>query len=175
MKKEAIRLFVVVFALAAASGCARVRTYTVEQERVDQDLSLGNAGYLAGAPQQDLQAGRKLTRTTYVAEVELGKKPGQRPKGRKPKYEKCPMTMEKEEGATEEMTAEAPAMAAPAGAAAAKESVTYTVTANDTLQKISLKFYGTTKKWKAIFEANKEVLKSPDKIYAGQVIKIPQE
>lgn len=175
MKRFVVAGWVAVFALVCLTGCARVRTYTVEQERVDQDLSSGNAGYLAGTPQQDLQAGRKLTRTTYVAEVELGKKPGQRPKGKKPKYEKCPMTMENEEGATEEMTTEVPAMAASAVAAAPKEPVTYTVTANDTLQKISLKFYGTTKKWKAIFEANKEVLKSPDKIYAGQVIKIPQE
>ncbi len=175
MKKGAIGIWVFIFALAAVSGCARVRTYTVEQERVDQDLTSGNAGYLTGAPQQDLQADRKLTRTTYVAEVELGKKAGQKPKGKKAKYEKCPMAMENQEGATEEVTTEMPALAAPQVAAASKEPVTYTVAANDTLQKISMKFYGTTKKWKVIFEANKEALKSPDKIYAGQVLKIPQE
>ncbi|MCX7662077.1 MAG: LysM peptidoglycan-binding domain-containing protein, partial [Candidatus Omnitrophica bacterium] len=45
----------------------------------------------------------------------------------------------------------------------------------DTLQKISLKFYGTTKKWKRIFNANKDIIKSPDKIYPGQVINIPLE
>jgi len=175
MKRFVVAGWVAVFALVCLTGCARVRTYTVEQERVDQDLSSGNAGYLAGAPQQDLQTARKLTRTTYVAEVELGKQAGQKPKGKKAKYEKCPMTMENEEGATEEMTAEAPAAAGPATAAASKEPVMYTVTANDTLQKISLKFYGTTKKWKTIFDANKDVLKSPDKIYAGQALKIPQE
>ncbi|MDD5574911.1 MAG: LysM peptidoglycan-binding domain-containing protein, partial [Candidatus Omnitrophica bacterium] len=58
---------------------------------------------------------------------------------------------------------------------AAKEPVVYTVMPNDTLQKISQKFYGTSKRWKVIYDANKDVLKSPDKIYAGQVINIPQE
>ncbi len=175
MKRYAVALWAMIFAVVCLSGCARVRTYTVEQERVDQDLTSGNAGYLTGAPQQGLQADRKMTRTTYVAEVELGRKAGQKPRVKKPKYEKCPMAMENEQGATEEIAAEAPVAVAPETAAAPKESVTYTVAASDTLQKISMKFYGTTKKWKVIFDANKDILKSPDKIYAGQVINILQE
>jgi len=51
----------------------------------------------------------------------------------------------------------------------------YTVQKGDTLQKISQKFFGTTKKWYKIYEANRDVLKSPDKIYPGQVINIPVE
>ena len=50
---------------------------------------------------------------------------------------------------------------------------TYEVQKDDTLQKISNKFYGTTTKWPEIFEANKEVLSDPSKIYPGQVIVIP--
>jgi nucleoid-associated protein YgaU len=49
----------------------------------------------------------------------------------------------------------------------------YTVQKGDTLQKISKKFYGTTKKWKKIYEANTAVLKGPDKVYPGQTINIP--
>jgi nucleoid-associated protein YgaU len=45
----------------------------------------------------------------------------------------------------------------------------------DTLQKISQKFYGTSKKWKNIFEANKDKLKAPDKIRVGQTICVPTE
>ena len=51
----------------------------------------------------------------------------------------------------------------------------YTVEKNDTLQKISQKFYGTTKKWMRIYEANKDVLKTPDRVYPGQVLNIPKE
>lgn len=51
----------------------------------------------------------------------------------------------------------------------------YVVQKGDTLQKISSKMYGTTKKWKKIFEANKDVLKNPDKIRPGQKLVIPLE
>lgn len=51
---------------------------------------------------------------------------------------------------------------------------TYTVEKGDTLQKISKKFYGTTRQWKKIYEANKELLKSPDTIRPGQTLNIPQ-
>jgi len=52
---------------------------------------------------------------------------------------------------------------------------TYTVQKGDTLQKISNKFFGTTKKWMKIFEANKNVLKTPNNIYPGKTINIPVE
>ncbi|KPK39610.1 MAG: hypothetical protein AMJ78_08260 [Omnitrophica WOR_2 bacterium SM23_29] len=52
---------------------------------------------------------------------------------------------------------------------------TYKVQKGDTLQKISTKFYGTTKKWRKIFLANQDKLKSPDKVYPGQMLRIPQE
>jgi nucleoid-associated protein YgaU len=47
------------------------------------------------------------------------------------------------------------------------------VNKGDTLQKISKKFYGTTRKWNRIYKANKQVLKSQNKIYPGQVLDIP--
>ena len=51
----------------------------------------------------------------------------------------------------------------------------YKVKKGQTLQEISKEIYGTTKKWKKIYEANKDKLKSPDKIYAGQILNIPQK
>ena len=51
----------------------------------------------------------------------------------------------------------------------------YTVQNNDNLEKISQKVYGTSKKWKQIFEANQDQLKNPDRIYAGMVLKIPDK
>ena len=60
------------------------------------------------------------------------------------------------------------------GALIAKEGPkTYVVQKGDTLQKISNKMYGTTKRWKEIYEANKAELKSPDHIKPGQEIVIP--
>lgn len=50
----------------------------------------------------------------------------------------------------------------------------YVVEKGDTLQKISKKMYGTTKKWNRIYDANKGILKSPDMIKVGQELVIPE-
>lgn len=53
------------------------------------------------------------------------------------------------------------------------ESRTYTVQPGDTLWKISKEMYGAGGKYMTIFEANKPMLSDPDKIYPGQVLRIP--
>lgn len=53
------------------------------------------------------------------------------------------------------------------------ESIFHTVVKGDTLGKISKKYYGNAMKYPVIFEANKPMLKDPDKIYPGQVLRIP--
>ncbi len=49
----------------------------------------------------------------------------------------------------------------------------HTVISGDTLGKIAKEFYGDAKKYPIIFEANKPMLIDPDKIYPGQLIRIP--
>ena len=55
------------------------------------------------------------------------------------------------------------------------EAVFYTVQKGDTLSKIAKAHYGTWRKYMDIFEANKPMLKDPDLIYPGQVLRIPPE
>ena len=50
---------------------------------------------------------------------------------------------------------------------------TYTVQAGDTLSKISKRFYGSPNAYMKIFDANRDQLSDPDKIRAGQTLKIP--
>ena len=57
----------------------------------------------------------------------------------------------------------------------APESQMYTVVSGDNLSKISKQFYGTANKYPQIFEANKPMLTHPDKIYPGQVLRIPAD
>jgi nucleoid-associated protein YgaU len=45
----------------------------------------------------------------------------------------------------------------------------------DTLSKISKQYYGDPNKYNAIFEANKPMLTHPDKIYPGQMLRIPPQ
>ncbi|HRK96516.1 MAG TPA: peptidoglycan-binding protein LysM [Rhodospirillales bacterium] len=56
---------------------------------------------------------------------------------------------------------------------AGSEAVFYTVQSGDTLSKISKAQYGDANKYNTIFEANKPMLTHPDKIYPGQVLRIP--
>ena len=58
-------------------------------------------------------------------------------------------------------------------AAPEPESVFHTVEKGDTLSAIAKKHYGDGNKYMKIFEANKPMLSHPDKIYPGQVLRIP--
>jgi len=49
----------------------------------------------------------------------------------------------------------------------------YTVKSGDTLSKIAKESYGDANQYTKIFEANRPMLKSPDKIYPGQTLRIP--
>ncbi|TVQ52709.1 MAG: peptidoglycan-binding protein LysM [Rhodobacteraceae bacterium] len=53
------------------------------------------------------------------------------------------------------------------------ESVFHTVERGDTLSAIARKHYGDANAYTKIFEANKPMLSHPDKIYPGQVLRIP--
>jgi nucleoid-associated protein YgaU len=53
------------------------------------------------------------------------------------------------------------------------EARMYTVVSGDSLSKISKACYGDAMKYMKIFEANQPMLKDPNKIYPGQVLRIP--
>ena len=55
----------------------------------------------------------------------------------------------------------------------ADESRWYTVVRGDTLSAIAKTQYGNANQYPKIFEANKPMLSNPDKIYPGQVLRIP--
>lgn len=55
------------------------------------------------------------------------------------------------------------------------EAKFYEVKSGDSLSKISKEYYGDPMKYNVIFEANKPMLSHPDKIYPGQVLRIPAQ
>ena len=57
----------------------------------------------------------------------------------------------------------------------ADESQYHIVVSGENLSKISKQYYDTPNKYPQIFEANKPMLTSPDKIYPGQVLRIPPD
>jgi len=50
----------------------------------------------------------------------------------------------------------------------------YTVKGGDSLSKIARYIYGDASAFTRIFEANRDILKTPDVIHPGQVLKIPR-
>ena len=153
--------------LVFLSGCL-VRTYTMEKPRTDLAVQ-GNQGYLTGTPPA-VQQEKKLkdTRIISVMEIELG--------SHQPKE----LKKEREGGASSEARVSqsesvSQEVVSPPASSSEKDYQRYTVQKNDTLQKISKKFYGTTKKWKLLYDVNKDILRSPDKVYPGTEIKIPAQ
>lgn len=51
----------------------------------------------------------------------------------------------------------------------------YTVVRGDTLSKVAKEFYGNANAYMIIFEANKPMLSHPDRIYPGQMLRIPPQ
>ena len=51
----------------------------------------------------------------------------------------------------------------------------YEIKKGDSLWKIAKNMYGDGNKYPQIFEANKEVIKDPDLIFPGQMIRIPRD
>ncbi|MFH0771631.1 MAG: LysM peptidoglycan-binding domain-containing protein [Candidatus Omnitrophota bacterium] len=157
------------------TGCS-VNTKLIERERVDQEIS-GNQGYLIGTP-PPVSEDRKITRKYYEVQVELPAAIEQENRVSKT-AQTCPSS---DSSCVPEYGESAQGMdemgAAGTGtlkeAQAKEEYSSYKVQKGDTLQKISQKFFGTTKKWKEIFSENEEILKSPDKIRPGQTIRIPK-
>lgn len=161
------------------SGCT-VRTYSAVKDRVDQEAG-GNQGYLTGSAPAGAPVPKKFTqRTTRVVEIEMHSPV---------KFEKLkeePKAIEEQETKDTSLRGNRgypevppqtfePAPAESTQGMAAEKYDTYIVKKDDTLQKISAQSYGTTKKWTKIFKANKDKLKSPDKVRAGQELKIPRD
>lgn len=51
----------------------------------------------------------------------------------------------------------------------------YLIKSGDTLSRIAKQHYGDANKYPQIFEANREVIEDPDKIFPGQKIRIPRD
>ena len=172
----------------ALTGCARITTKVVEKPRVDQEVR-GNQGYLQGSAPAAPE--RKMTRQMVQTDIEMPtlqelnpwKKPAQGPAEGPaaavsppapsrtveftPLPEPAPARVWEEEPPAR--IVETPARVMPPQPA----GTTYTVQKGDTLQKIASQFYGTSRKWQRIYEANRDVLKSPDRVYPGQELFVP--
>jgi nucleoid-associated protein YgaU len=175
-QKSMVLILGCLLAVGTLSGCI-VRTYSVVKDRVDQDLE-GNRGYIQGsAASTEEAAARKKTRQVEVVEIELRSPVEiQEPKETSKDKEVGAGNRGYISGSPQMMTEPAPE-SQEATLTAVATADTYTVQKGDTLEKIAAKseIYGDYKKWRKIYEANQDKLKSKDKIYPGQVLIIPRD
>jgi nucleoid-associated protein YgaU len=172
MNKKALSLLLGVSSALLLSGCV-VRTYPLTKDRIDQDLTSGNRGFVQGKGAQQ-ENERPSTRTTQVVEIELNSPIKFEKRAKLNVREAAPAVQKQEEPAAEGNKGYITKSETPEIAESANTQK-YTVQRGDTLQKISKKFYGTSKRWKKIYNANKGVLKTANSIRPGQVINVPTE
>ena len=143
----------------AVSGC-RAATRMTEVPRVDLRLEGSNRGYLVGTPPEPVEL--KATRQTVTTDIEI-------PSFYKPKRTGGPVNL----GgiAPPEMDTDE---AGPAGEPQTYD--TYVAQKGDSLWSIAAKpeIYGKATWWRRIYEANRDQLKSPDRLRAGMTLRIPR-
>ncbi|MBU0502927.1 MAG: LysM peptidoglycan-binding domain-containing protein [Candidatus Omnitrophota bacterium] len=169
MRLKNIFSLIFLFSVFIFSGCV-ARTYQMTRDRVDQDLP-GNRGCLQGKCLQD-ELERKKTRTIQVVEIEIPSLTG---KKKAVSQESLEAPLVKEKSPKEIPVTGAALVRQEERSVGGVKFEKYTVLKDDTLQKISEKFYGTSNKWEKIYETNKAILKTPDRLYPGESIDIPIE
>jgi len=191
MKNKYICAFLILAFSVVLPGCKttddiKVRSYLQEKKRVDQEIAEGTpVGNWESAPNL-VDGPRKETRQLYVVEVtqradqvtRFSRSTDETYRGTSGNIDESLLrerrSMETgpkfnlpdfdDEVATD-MNSDVPATT----------FVEYKVEKNDTLQKISKKFYNTHSGWPKIYEANKDKLKNPDRLSPGITIMIPME
>ncbi|MDP2921899.1 MAG: LysM peptidoglycan-binding domain-containing protein [Candidatus Omnitrophota bacterium] len=138
-----------------ASSQNQRRAYKKERVREDDRDLDGNRGYVQGSISPEKEV--------YVPETTQGQQSNVRISGGS--YS----------GRTPQVVYSEPSSKTSSSSVSGEAKEYYVVEKGDTLQTISEKFYGTTKKWTVLYEANKHILKSPDRIRPGQKLVIPKD
>src|SRR3989338_11273281 len=157
------RIAIGLAALGLLSGC-RTATKVTEVPRVDLQMEGGNRGYLLGTPPPPREL--KTTRQIIHTDVEI-------PSLYKPKHGNVNATFESgepSEGSTGEASTDT------ASSALTGTYDIYTVKPGESLWTIAAQpdVYGKATRWRRIYDANRDQLKSPNHVRAGMKLKIPR-
>ncbi|MBI2884903.1 MAG: LysM peptidoglycan-binding domain-containing protein [Candidatus Omnitrophica bacterium] len=148
------------------AGC-RTATQVVQEPRVDLQNFEGNRGYLLGTPPAPA-APRKTTRQMVQTDIELPTRHRATPSasGSVGLQELAPPETD-----FAEVPAEFPSAPAPTDT-----YDTYQVKHGDTLWSIAADpaIYGDAGNWRRIFDANRDQLRSADRLRAGMTLRIPR-
>ena len=160
------RVFGVSVLTVVAAGC-RTATRIVEEPRVDLHMAeSGNRGYLIGTPPPASEPW-KTTRKMVETEIEVPGLPGSAGQVSRPPVglrDVAPPEVDfSESGAVSEEEL-------------GQTFDTYVVKKGDTLWSIAAdpSAFGDATKWRKLYAANRDVLKSPDRLRAGMTLRVPR-
>ena len=156
-------LLILVGAGLLLAGC-RTITRVAEVPRVDQRLGeSGNRGYVVGTP--PAASALKPTRQMVATDIEI-------PSLYRARRSSTPFAIE-QLAPPEVETDEAGTSPAPRPGQAYD---TYVVQPGDSLWSIAAKpeIYGRAARWRLLFDANRDLLQTPDRLKAGMTLKIPR-
>ena len=167
MLNKSLMLTVLLAMTAMLSGCASVKVHLEDRARVDQDIP--------GMPPAPVK-------TRQVIVVEVNEKAQNTDVVQKVKEEDMTSQGKAVTRVSDTTVVHASNLSFPGKTAqtltqspALEGWKEYTVAKDDTLQKISKKFYGSYSQWTRIYDANKTVIKNPNFVKPGVVLKIPNE
>ena len=186
---KALPIFILVFIVQGCTSTKdiKVRAYKKDKQRVDQEIS-GVVGNWQGAPAAE-DPDRKPTKKVYYLEftkdapgtdVDVDAILEDVEKQVDKTYVPKNVSRTGSEGKVGSKISlpsfdDEEAVDVPTTVTGVTSYEEYTVRKDDTLQKISKKFYNSFSKWPRIYEANKAKIKSPDFIEPGLVIRIPMD
>lgn len=197
MPKHMFRILLSVLIMTLGFGCSssgvKVRAYKQDKQRIDQQVE-GASGNWENAPEAVVKA-NKDTRKIYVLEVTHGTdtvEKTQMMEEEETAQQSVVNSSDKKITETKKSVSQVPDISIPAFDDIVidaddidsntgdienqnSEFIDYKVEKDDTLQKISKKFYGSFSKWPRIYEANRAKIKNPDSIKPGITIRIPKE
>ncbi len=166
-KKRHMRMGLLgVICLFVGSGCVHTRAYLAERERVDQKVE--------GVAVPEKPKIRQVLVLEFVEDDPRVPPAARQASGVKTASVERPVGVSETVASASSLdVAAANSAASPAFVSSVAVPVEYKVEKDDTLQKISHRFYGSYSKWTRIYDENKAVIKDPNRLKTGILLKIP--
>jgi len=174
--KRILPFFAVLIAGSCLTGCVHSRAYLAEKERVDQ--------VIPGIPAPEKPRTRQVVVVEFINDAHTPSvektletfQPVQQVDAGQSKVVANPketVIVHDSNFTFPVMTSETLTRGIPAVSGSVTLPSEYKVEKDDTLQKISKKLYGSFAKWTKIYDANRDLIKDPNRVKPGIILKIP--
>jgi len=145
---------------------------------IEELVRLARVNYATSIPEQDSEAIRELTRVRQkVSQMEQDMGAAKRRiaafEVENAKLTTALGTARKKIVSDQGQASVSGSSPAPVASVPANKAISYKVQRGDSLSRIATKMYDDSRRWKAIYDANRSALDSPESLKVGQILMIP--